>query len=200
MVKKNLTPVARKALPLDPIDFARSLIGCHLVRDMGADRLCGRIVETEAYLQDDEASHSFKGRTTRNGSMFLERGHAYIYRIYGLYWCLNVSAGREGEGAAVLIRAVEPIFGVEAMRERRSEAPLRDLARGPARLAAAFGVDGALNGADLCRKGPLWLASGEARSEIGESVRIGLTRAVDARLRFFERHSPYLSGPKALNL
>jgi DNA-3-methyladenine glycosylase len=187
-------------MPRDATALARFLIGKTLVRRLGRRRLIGRIVETEAYLPDDPASHSFKGPTPRNRSMYLPRGYAYVYRIYGLYWCLNVSAGDEGEGAAVLLRAVEPLDGVDVMQKRRGGASVRDLARGPGRLCDAFDIDQALDGADLCAEGALWLGGATRRVEIGESFRIGITRAAEMRLRFFERHSAFLSGPRTLNV
>jgi DNA-3-methyladenine glycosylase len=118
-----------------------------------------------------------------------------------MYWCLNVSAGDEGEGAGVLIRAVEPRDGVAFMQNRRGQAKTRDLARGPGRLCTAFAIDQSLDGVDLCQQGPLWLARGARRhADIGDSVRIGVTKGADARLRFFARQSTFVSGPRALNV
>lgn len=157
--------------------------------------MVGRIVETEAYLADDPASHSFRGETRRNASMFRPKGHAYIYRIYGMWFCLNVSAGAEGHGAAVLIRALEPEQGVEHMQPRRGGARARDLMRGPGRLCAALGIGAELDGVDLCdAKGALWLTQGSASSDIGVGPRIGITKAADWPLRFYERGSAYVSG------
>jgi DNA-3-methyladenine glycosylase len=195
----GLEPLERRRLPREAIALARFLIGKTLVRRLGREQLTGRIVETEVYLPDDPASHSFLGPTARNRSMYLRRGHGYVYRIYGLYWCLNISAGDEDEGAAVLLRALEPLEGIGLMQARRGQAPARDLARGPGRLCAAFEIDQTLDGADLCATGPLWLAGASRAVEIGESVRIGITRGAEARLRFFERGSIYVSGPRALN-
>ena len=196
---RDLEPLTPRRLPRDAAALARFLIGKLLVRRIGAKRLVGRIVETEAYLADDPASHSFAGPTARNGAMYLRRGHAYIYRIYGLHWCLNVSAGDEGEGSAVLLRALEPLEGIAEMQRLRGRTGIRDLARGPGRLADAFAIDKALDGADLCAKGPLWLANASSRAAIGASVRIGISRAADLQLRFYERHSAYISGPRRLN-
>jgi DNA-3-methyladenine glycosylase len=193
-------PIARKSLPLQAPELAHWLIGKRLIRVTGDEIMAGRIVETEAYLPSDPASHSFGGLTARNGSMFGPCGLAYIYRIYGMWWCFNVSAGVAGEGAAVLVRALEPLEGIEAMRRRRGQAVVRDLARGPGRLCQALGIDRTLDGTNLCRRGPLWLALGDRRQlEVGQSVRIGITRAADAPLRFFERNSPFVSGLRRLN-
>jgi DNA-3-methyladenine glycosylase len=196
----SLKPLQRRSLPRDPVALARFLVGKTLVRKVASRRLVGRIVETEAYLADDPASHSFIGQTARNRSMYLARGHAYIYRIYGLYWCLNVSAGDEGEGAAVLLRALEPLGGIDLMQTWRGGASLRDLARGPGRLSAALDVSKDLDGADLCSEGSLWLGGATRPVEIANSVRVGITRATELPLRFFERNSAFVSGRKRLNV
>jgi DNA-3-methyladenine glycosylase len=193
--------INRWRLPNDATALARWLIGKTLVRQLGRTLASGRITETEAYLADDPASHGFKGPTLRNRSMFLRRGHAYVYRIYGVWLCLNVSAGKEGEGAAVLLRALEPVSGLKAMEKRRPGVLKRDLARGPGRLCQAFGVESAHDGLDLCQNnGVLWLA-GPVRSvgEIGVSRRIGIVKAADLALRFYERGSAFVSGPSALS-
>jgi DNA-3-methyladenine glycosylase len=193
--------ICRRRLPGDARALAQWLIGKSLVRRLGRSIMSGRIVETEAYLADDRASHSFAGQTARNKSMFLQRGHAYIYRIYGMHCCLNVSAGNEGEGAAVLIRSLEPVDGVALMQKRRAGAPLRDFARGPGRLCTALAIDQRLDGADLCVPGALELAYGDATAiQIGVSTRIGVTHASDARLRFFERNNVFVSGPRLLKM
>jgi DNA-3-methyladenine glycosylase len=163
----------------------------------------GRIVETEAYVIGDAAGHGYRGMTPRNRSLFLERGHAYVYLAYGVSWMLNVSSEASGIGAGVLIRALEPVEGVSIMRQNRGVERLRDLARGPGRLAQALRIDRSLDGLDLCEEGPLWLAH-DARDEIaeretGESVRIGLSKEADRLLRFYVRGSPFVSGVRSLN-
>jgi DNA-3-methyladenine glycosylase len=192
--------VSRRSLPSDPVALARWLIGKRIVRAMDGRRLGGRIVETEAYLANDPASHSFGGPTSRNRAMFSARGHAYVYRIYGMWFCLNVAAGAIGHGAAVLVRAVEPEFGVADMGARRGGATARDIARGPGRLCAALAIDRTLDGADLCtNNGLLWLErGGKPVTGIAVSTRIGITKAPDAQLRFYERGSAYVSGPASL--
>lgn len=195
-----LAPLHRSELPVETAALARFLIGKVVARALPEGVVSGRIVETEAYGVGDAAGHAFSGLTERNRSLFLERGHAYVYFIYGRSWMLNVSAETPGVGAGVLIRAIEPRDGVSIMRLNRGTGPLRDLARGPGRLAAALRIDRSLDGLDLCRRGPLWLARGdEAADKIGESVRIGISREADRLLRFYVRGSPYVSGPRRLN-
>lgn len=193
--------LVRRALPRDTETLARWLIGKTLVHDMRAGRMSGRIVETEAYVVGDAAGHAFIGRTKRNGSLFLERGHAYVYFGYGMWFLLNVSGEQAGVGAGVLLRALEPVEGVALMRRRRGPVPDRDLARGPGRLARALGVDLRLDGLDLCGDdSPLWLGAAlRPTGEIGVSVRIGITREAHRPLRFFERGNPCVSGPRRLS-
>jgi DNA-3-methyladenine glycosylase len=193
-------PVARPELPNDTVALARALIGKLAVRALPEGIVSGRIVETEAYVVGDAAGHGYRGMTPRNRSLFLERGHAYVYLAYGVSWMLNVSSETIGVGAGVLIRALEPVEGVAIMGRNRGTERLRDLARGPGRLAEALSIDRALDGLDLCRKGPLWLAGdGQAPSDVGKSVRIGITREADRVLRFYVRGSPFVSGAKSLN-
>ncbi len=192
-------PLRREDLPVDTADLARYLVGKALVRVSPEGVTVGRIVETEAYPVGDASSHAFRGLTARNAAMFLERGHAYVYQIHRQH-CLNVASEIEGIGAAVLIRALEPLAGLDLMAERRGTARVPDLARGPGRLCAAMGIDRRLDGLDLCAEGEVWLAStGRAPAEIGCSVRIDLSREVDRPLRFFEVGSPFVSGSKRLN-
>ncbi len=193
-------PLARSDLPTDTVALARSLIGALLVRDLPQGPVSGRIVETEAYVVGDEASHAYRGMTPRNRSLFLEPGHAYVYLAYGVSYMLNVSSEAAGIGAGVLIRALEPLEGVAIMRENRGVERLRDLTRGPGRLAKALRIDRSLDGLDLCRKGALWLEhGGHEPLEIGLSKRIGISRDVDRLLRFYLRANPFVSGPKSLN-
>ncbi len=181
------------------MDLARFLVGALLVRDAPEGRVSARIVETEAYLaQGDAASHSRSGETARNRSMFLARGHAYVYFIYGSAYCLNVASARNGVGEAVLLRAAEPLEGLELMRKRRPKAKNdAALLRGPGNLAAAFGLDRRLDGADLCEAGSeLYLARGTPPAAILETERIGISRDAHHQLRFLEAGSPFASGPK----
>jgi DNA-3-methyladenine glycosylase len=192
--------LSRRELPIDTKALARFLIGKTLVRDTAEGRMSGRIVETEAYVVGDPAAHAFRGETPRNRSMFLARGHAYVYFIYGCWYSINVSGEHPGVGAGVLLRALEPIDGIALMRRRRPDGKAVDLARGPGRLATALGIDRSLDGVDLCADDSLWLgAAARPVGEIGESARIGLSREADRVLRFYERGNPHVSGPKRLN-
>lgn len=179
--------------------LARFLIGKTLVRETAAGRIAGRIVETEAYLPHDAACHAFGGPTPRNRALFLRHGHAYVYFIYGSHFMLNVSSEKAGVGAGVLLRAVEPLEGMDLMRRRRGRVPVRELARGPGRLASAFRVDRRLDGLDLSASGPLWLGTLlQPVGRIGRSVRIGINRDAHRLLRYYERGNAYVSGPAAM--
>ena len=192
-------PLSRDDLPVDTADMARFLIGRTLVHELAGERLAGRIVETEAYVVDDAASHAFRGQTPRNRTMFLRPGLAYVYIAYGMWPALNVSAEEAGIGAGVLIRALEPLEGIEAMRRNRGTDRLEDLARGPGRLAVAMRIDMGLDGTDLCAAGPLRLAAAVREpGPIGATTRIGITREAQRSLRFFERGSRFVSGPRAV--
>jgi DNA-3-methyladenine glycosylase len=190
----------RAELPVDTAQLARFLIGKMLVRIQAEGAAGGRIVETEAYSIGDAAGHAYRGITPRNQALFLARGHAYVYLAYGISFMLNVSSETPGVGAGVLIRAIEPTDGIAIMQRNRGIERVRDLARGPGRLSAALRIDRRLDGIDLCRTGPLWLGSdGQASGEIGQSKRIGITRAADNLLRFYVRGNGFVSGPRALN-
>jgi DNA-3-methyladenine glycosylase len=190
-------------LPAATIDLAQALIGCVLVRDCPDGRTAGRIVETEAYVRGDPASHAYRGPSVRNASMFLGPFHAYVYKIYGTSFCVNVTSETEGDGAAVLIRALEPLEGLALMEQRRGTTRMRDLARGPGRLCQALEIALSLDGIHLLRDKRLWLAavrSGEdGERAVGKSRRIGITKAAERLLRFYERGNPFVSGPKALS-
>lgn len=193
-------PLTRAELPIDTVALARYLIGKILVRALPEGVVSGRIVETEAYVVGDAAGHAYRGMTQRNHSLFLERGHAYIYFTYGSSFMLNVSSETPGIGAGILIRALEPLEGIPIMRQNRGVERLHDLARGPGRLAVALRIDRRLDGLDLCQEGPLCLGCDDAPGgEIGQSVRIGISRDADRPLRFYLRNSPFVSGPRLLN-
>ncbi|HSJ09224.1 MAG TPA: DNA-3-methyladenine glycosylase [Longimicrobiales bacterium] len=180
---------------------ARDLVGMTLVSEMDGLRTSGRIVETEAYVgPHDDASHAAAriGRTPRNASMFGNPGIAYIYRIYGIHWCLNVVTDEPDFPAAVLIRAIEPVEGIEHMRRRRvagqKHLPDTALTSGPGKLAAALGITGALDGHRLDRS-PLWIEGGIPVPEerVSRGPRIGITRAAEWPLRFWEVRNPWVS-------
>jgi DNA-3-methyladenine glycosylase len=195
----RLRRLRRLELPDDPVELARFLVGKMLVRDHRGSRTSGRIVETEAYPVGDAAGHAFRGMTAANQSLFLAKGHAYVYFIYGSSYMCNVAAGPRGIGAGVLLRALEPLEGISLMQRRRNTTRLTELAKGPGRLATAMAIDRQCDGIDLCAAGPLWLGRDERRGgRPSRSVRIGLTKEVGRRLRFYERGSTYVSGPRRL--
>ncbi len=169
---------------------ARDLIGTTLL----VDGVGGIVVETEAYARDDPASHSFAGRTLRNASMFGPTGHAYVYRSYGIHWCLNLVCDAEAPGSAVLIRALQPTAGTEAMAQRRGVAEPRWLCSGPGRLCQALGVTRALDGLPLDAP-PFVLEDRSGTPRIVEGRRIGITQAVETPWRFCLAGSPFLSRP-----
>jgi DNA-3-methyladenine glycosylase len=190
--------LSRASLPSNAAELARYLVGKTIVRKIGRNRISGRIVETEAYPPGDSSGHAYRGQTARNQSLFLHRGFAYVYFIYGTSYMLNVAAEKPGVGAGVLLRAIEPLEGIELMKRLRKTDKLRDLARGPGRLAAALQIDRRLDGVDLCANGPLWLGTAvRETARVSTTVRIGITREVGRRLRFFEVGSPFVSGPSA---
>ncbi len=165
-------------------------------------RLSGKIVEVEAYLGvRDRAAHSFGGRrTARNASMWGDAGFAYVYFTYGMHWCLNVVADREEVPTACLIRALEPLEGIEEMRKRRGRERDIDLCSGPAKLTSALAVDRRLDGVDLVESGELYIVRGpRSRHVIGRSPRIGVSYAKEwagKRLRFFLEGNPHVSRQK----
>lgn len=180
---------------------ARELLGVHLVSTVDGVEASGRIVETEAYVgPHDDASHAADriGRTARNESMFGAPGIAYVYRIYGIHWCLNVVTDAWGFPAAVLIRALEPVHGIEHMHARRcagqKQLPDTALCSGPGRLAAALGINGGLDGHQLDRP-PLWLRAATPLSpdDVVAGPRVGIARAADLPLRFWEKGSRWVS-------
>jgi DNA-3-methyladenine glycosylase len=195
-------PLARRFYNRDVVQVTRELLGRHLIRESPEGTTVGRIVEVEAYLPENDSScHAAKGKTRRNASMFGPPGHAYVYAIHSR-WCLNVVTEPEDVGCAALIRAVEPLEGLDLMRSRRGREKPLELARGPGRLCEAFGIDRALDGWDLTLGETLWITAIKrplAKSEaVGISPRIGVTSAHELMLRFFIAGSPWVSGRKTL--
>lgn len=185
----------------DALDVAEELIGCLFLFDGPDGRVGVRLVEVEAYRGSiDPGSHGYRGMTARTTVMFGPPGRLYVYFTYGMHWCANVVCGSSGQAAAVLLRAGEPVEGIEAMRARRPA--IRDdrlLAAGPARLTQAMGIDKSFNGANLLRGGDLWCAedrlTGELRAGTARTRRIGLTpgKGDDLPWRFVIRGHPYAS-------
>lgn len=181
------------------LTVARELLGKRLVSVMGGQRLSGLIVEVEAYIgEGDAACHAARGRTPRNEAMYGPPGHAYVYFIYGMHHCLNVVTEEEGFPAAVLIRALEPLEGLEIMRRHRSGKPDRELTNGPAKLCQAMAIDRGFNGVDLCAGGVLFIEEGRivAQEEIGASPRIGIKASEVARSvawRFYLQGNDFVS-------
>jgi DNA-3-methyladenine glycosylase len=171
-------------------EVARELIGVELL----VNGVGGPIVEVEAYSPEDPASHGYGGRTARNGSMFGPPGHAYVYRSYGVHWCLNFVCEPEGVATGILIRALEPTDGLGAMRERRGVDEPRLLCSGPGRLCQALGITGANDGQPLDRP-PFLLTASRAAAEIAVGPRIGLTKGVDSPWRYGLAGSRFVSRP-----
>jgi len=169
-------------------EVAPELIGATLL----ADGVGGRIVEAEAYDQEDPASHGYRGRTRRNASMFGPPGHAYVYQSYGIHWCLNLVCEDEGVASAVLVRALEPTHGIERMRERRGLDDERLLCSGPGRLCQALGVTKDHDGSPLDHPPFELLAAGEPAVVVA-GPRIGITQAADLPWRYAEAGSRFLS-------
>jgi DNA-3-methyladenine glycosylase len=180
----------------DTTIVARALLGKILVHETPQGIIAGKIVETEAYLMDDPACHAHAGRKTpRTTVMFGPAGMAYIYMIYGMHQCFNVVTGAEGCGEAVLIRALEPVCGIEWMQVNRNQTTLRNMCSGPGKLVRAMGIHSALNARSLMVP-PLYIAAPETQPEalrIVTTTRIGISRGVDLPLRFYIKDNPFIS-------
>lgn len=174
-------------------EAARRLLGCQLISEIDGRFVRVKIVEVEAYDELDEASHTFRGRTKRNDAMFKAAGHLYVYFTYGMHYCCNVVCGDEGFGSGVLVRAVEPIEGVEVMEERRGRAGL-ELSNGPGKACQALGIDTSWSGHDLSRA-PIRLMKQPQLSDdqIVSGVRIGISKAVHELRRYCIADNPYVS-------
>jgi DNA-3-methyladenine glycosylase len=196
-------PPALKPLPASfylrsTLQVARDLLGAVMIHSDADGVTAGRIVETEAYLRDDPACHAARGPTSRNAAMFGPPGRSYIYLIYGMYHCFNVVTSPRGVGEAVLIRALEPLTGLDLMAKRRGTDKAKALCSGPGKLVMALGIAAIPNGSDL-RVGPLAILppesfpGAESLGTIKVTTRIGITQAADLPLRFYLEGDPYIS-------
>ena len=183
-----MTPLGRGFFARSVHEVAPDLVGATLL----VEGVGGRVVEVEAYDAGDPASHGFRGETARNRTMFGPPGHAYVYRSYGIHWCLNLVCGREGVPEAVLVRALEPTHGLERMRERRGLEDERLLCAGPGRLCQALGVTAAHDGLALDEP-PFALLATEDRVAVARGPRVGITRAADLPWRYGLAGSSFIS-------
>ncbi len=190
-----LERISRSRYQVSTVDLAKELLGCRLVRVSRGRRMAGKIVEVEAYRGfDDSASHAFKGLTRANAAMFGEAGHAYVYFTYGFHHCLNVTTEAAGVPGAILIRALEPVEGIDLMRKHRRKGALEQLASGPGKLTQALDIDRRLNGVDLANSGELFIEGrGRERQQIATSSRIGLSSGMESPWRFFVAESRFVS-------
>lgn len=186
-----------KILSKSTEEVAKSLLGMYLIRKTPKGKMIGRIVETEAYISKDPASHAFKGKTKRNSPMFGKAGTAYIYHIYGMYNCLNVVTEKENVGEAVLIRALEPLKGIKIMQENRKIKEIKQLTNGPGKLCISMSINRELNNINLIDpKSPLKIEiprDYHAKKEIMITKRIGITKGKEQDLRFYIEDNPFIS-------
>lgn len=191
-----MKPNISEILKLSSLEAAPLLLGCYLYRKLPGGILKLKIVETEAYHQDDPASHSFRGLTKRTAPMFETGGVLYVYFTYGMHYCINVVTGQAGRGEAVLLRAAEPLEGIEIMRQNRGITDTKNLANGPAKLTQALGIkDTTLSGKKLNRSS-IWLESSDSKSKASDiiaSPRIGIKQATDMPWRFYIKDNRFVS-------
>jgi DNA-3-methyladenine glycosylase len=195
IMRRLIKPLPRSFYDKGTVTIAEALLDRYLVRVIGSAELIGRIVEVEAYGgRKDPASHAYRGETPRNRPMFGDPGHAYIYFTYGNHYCLNVTTQPPGIAGAVLIRAVEPLKGLNVMKQLRPGVPELQLTNGPGKLTKAFAIDKSLNETDLTREGPLFIGrSSELPFTIKRSPRIGITQGAERLWRFYIKSNPYVS-------
>lgn len=189
-----MKPLSPSFFERTTIEVAKALLGCILLHKTKEGITSGKIVETEAYLQNDPASHSFKGKTLRNAVMFGPAGNAYVYFTYGMHYCFNVVTQKGGMGEAVLIRALEPLQGIELMKTRRGITNIRQLCNGPAKLAQALAIIKEHNGMSLF-KGPLRICIPESKPsfKIVQTRRVGISQGKSLHLRFYVEGSEFVS-------
>lgn len=200
MLEDKPQPLPREFYAPSALVVATRLLGHWLLRRTATGYCGGPIVETEAYLRDDPAAHSYRGKTKRNQVMWGEPGHAYVYFIYGNHYCVNAVCQPEGLAEAVLIRAIEPCFGLELMQGRRKVRRPADLTNGPGKLCAAMEINRDFDGVDLCREGELFIGFNSRQSSylsqngpMVETTRIGITQASEKPWRFYLEKNPYVS-------
>lgn len=189
----NLESLPRDFYLQDTIQVARKLLGCYLVHYSVDGLIGGKIVETEAYLQQDPACHASRGKTKRNAVMFGPPGKAYVYFTYGMYHCFNAVTRKEGIGEAVLIRALEPIEGIEMMKIKRNRDKIKDLCSGPAKLVQSLGITMEHNGSDLISGSVTINKAIETVKEIVVTTRIGIKAGADLPLRFYIKDNSFIS-------
>lgn len=186
----------RDELNVSADEAAQRLLGCYIIREINGNKLVGKIVETEAYDQSDVASHSYRGKTPRTEVMFGPSGRLYVYFTYGMHYCCNIVVGDDGHGAAVLIRALEPLEGIKIMAKNRKkpDKELSNLCNGPAKLCQSFEIDKKCNGHDLRTK-PLQLILKPPLNpeEIVQTTRVGISRGQDIPWRFYIKGNSYVS-------
>lgn len=184
----------------DTITVARQLLGTCMMHESAQGTTVGRVVETEAYLSGDPACHAYRRETKRNQVMFGPFGYAYVYRIYGIHYCVNVVTAQVGVGEAVLVRALEPVEGIELMQARRQITNVKQLCNGPAKLVQAMGILPTMNGASLA-EGSLYFLSADAYAKFNQplnivtTTRIGITKGADLPYRFYIKNNPHVSYP-----
>lgn len=193
MTCADFQPLFREFYLQDTVEAARAILGKVLVRRTPEGIIAGRIVEAEAYTQNDPSCHACRGMTKRNAQMFGPPGHAYVYFTYGMYFCLNAVTAPEGTGEAVLIRAVEPLEGIELMEKNRGTQVLGNLASGPGKLCMAFGLDRLQNGLDLTGSDLTIVDDGFVPGEIVTTTRIGIREAADYPWRFYLAGNAHVS-------
>ena len=193
MIRDRLLPSAFYAR--NTVKVAPDLLGKYLVRLKDGERMAGRIVEVEAYRgSDDPASHAFRGLTPRNTPMFGDPGHAYVYFTYGNHYCLNITTQKAGTPGAVLLRALEPVEGIDVMKRLRPSIADSELTNGPGKLTKALGIDKSLNEQDMTIRGPLFVANlGNYEFEVWCSTRVGIREGLDRLWRFYIKGNPYVS-------
>jgi DNA-3-methyladenine glycosylase len=188
--------VLQEILTMTSLQAAPRLLGCYLVRKTAKGLIKVKIVETEAYHQEDPASHSFRGITPRTAPMFEAGGRLYVYFTYGMHYCINLVVGRKGVGEAVLIRAAEPVQGIEIMQANRKITDIKSLTNGPGKLAQALGINDTSLSGKILNKSSILLEPPTAtinQADIVSTPRVGISQAIDLPWRFYIRNNPYVS-------